>query len=302
VKVFVTGIAGFIGSALAEHLSERGHNVIGSVSSAEKMAAASRYTEQCFVMPLNEEFDPNNFRGVNTMVHCAHDLRAGKSAINKEGTEKFALAAMVEGVKHQVYIGSYSAHEQATSEYGKTKLVLEKFFLNLGQTVVKPGVVVGNGGIFQKMSAFVQKYPVVPLIDGGRGRMPIVGIRDLTGALAQLVEQPRPGCFRLYNEEQVTFKELLDEIKKTGKSKAVTIAVPYQAVYVGLWLAGKLRLPLQVDLGNLQGFKANQSIQEGSDLDQFIPHPSSLSEVVMSAVHKQRRDLPKGSQLNDSHN
>lgn len=286
MKVFVTGIAGFIGSALAETLTKRGHSVIGSVSSAEKMAAASRFAGQCFVMPLNEDFDPKVFRDVDTIVHCAHDLRAGKSEINKEGTEKIAHAATAEDIKQQIYIGSYSAHEQATSEYGKTKLALEKFFLNLGQTVVKPGVVIGSGGIFLKMSGFVQKYPLVPLIDGGRGRLPIVSIKDLTSALAQLVEQPRPGCFRLYNQEQITFKQLLDQIKQACNSKAVTIAVPYQVVYAGLWLAGKLRLPLQVDLGNLQGFKANQAVQAASDLEQFIPHPSSLSAMVMSAVHR----------------
>lgn len=284
MKIFITGIGGFIGSALAKSLLQRSHEVVGSVSAKEKVADASRHASQCFVIALNEDFDSKIFRGVDTVVHCAYDLRKGKSAMNKEGTEKIAREAMKEGVKRQIYIGSYSAHEQATSEYGRTKLELEKFFLSLDQTVVKPGLVVGHGGIFLKMSSFVQNYPLVPLIDGGKGKLPIVGIQDLTASLVQLIEEPRVGCFRLYNDEQVTFKEVMDQVKKAGGFKTVMIPVPYQLVYAGLWTAGKLRLPLQVDIGNLKGFRANQLVEGRSELRQFIPQPMSLAQMVAASI------------------
>ena len=280
MKVFITGINGFIGSALARSLLERGHEVVGSVSKKEKLADASGHSSQCFVIAMNQDFDPKIFSGVDIIVHCAYDLRKGKGTTNKEGTEKIARAAMAEGVKWQIYIGSYSAHEQATSEYGCTKLELEKFFLSLDQTVVKPGLVVGHGGIFLKMSSFVRNYPLVPLIDGGKGKLPIVGIRDLTGSLVQLIEEPRAGCFRLYNDEQVTFKEVMAEVKKAGAFKTVMVPVPYQLVYAGLWIAGKLRLPLQMDIGNLKGFRANQLVEERPDLRQFIPQPMTLAQMV----------------------
>ena len=284
MRVFITGINGFIGSALAKSLLQRGHEVVGSVSTKEKLADASHHSSQCFVIALNQDFDPKIFRGVDTIVHCAYDLRKGMGATNKEGTEKIARAAMNEGVKRQLYIGSYSAHEKATSEYGLTKLELEKFFLSLGQTVVKPGLVIGHGGIFLKMSRFVQNYPLVPLIDGGKGKVPIVGIRDLTASLVQLIEDPRPGCFRLYNDEQATFKEVMAHVKKAGGFKTVMIPVPYHFVYAGLWLSDKLRLPIQLDIGNLKGFRANQLVGDRSDLRQFVPQPMSLAEMIMYSI------------------
>jgi nucleoside-diphosphate-sugar epimerase len=284
MKVFITGINGFIGSALARNLLQSGHEVTGSVSGSEKLALASAYSTRCYVVRMNEEFDPEIFRGVDTVVHCAYDLRKGKSLINSEGTRKLARAAMNQGVKWQIYIGSHSAHEKATSEYGQTKLELEKFFEDLGQIVVKPGLVVGNGGIFRKMSALVQKYPFVPLIDGGKGKMPIIGISDLVNTLGQLIENPSPGCFRLYNPEEVSFKEILVAVKRAGKSKAFLVPVPAKIIYLALWVSGKLRLPLQLDTGNLKGFQANQLVTGSSDLLRFVSHPMSLQQMVAFVI------------------
>lgn len=292
MKVFITGINGFIGSALARSLLQRGHQVVGSVSASEKLASASEHSTRCYVVRMNEEFDSKVFEGVETLVHCAYDLRKGKSAANLEGTKKLARAAIDESVKWQIYIGSYSAHEKATSEYGRTKLELEKFFLSLGQMVVKPGLVVGNGGIFLKISSFVQKYPIVPLIDGGRGKLTIVSISDLTTSLVQLIENPRPGCFRLYNDEQVTFKEMLIQVKRARRLKTILVPVPSQIVYLGLWMADKLRFPFQVDTGNLKGFQANQSVHEVSDLSQFVSHPMALSEMTSTIVDTRSTRTP----------
>src|ERR1044072_9296369 len=119
MKVFITGINGFIGSALARSLLQRGHEVIGSVSSKEKLGSVSSHSTQSYVVRINEEFDPEIFQGVEMLVHCAYDVRKGRAAVNLEGTKKLAHAAMNEGVKWQIYVGSYSAHEKATSEYGQ---------------------------------------------------------------------------------------------------------------------------------------------------------------------------------------
>ena len=284
MRVFITGINGFIGSALARSLLQRGHEVVGTVSAPEKLAAVTSHSTTCYVFRINEEFDPTILQGVDALVHCAYDLRKGKTIHNLEGTKKLAQAAMAQGVKWQIYIGSYSAHEKATSEYGKTKLELEKFFLSLGQIVVKPGLVIGDGGVFLKMSDFMRRFPVTPLIDGGRGKLTIISICDLTRSLAQLIENPKRGCFRLYNDEQVTFKELLVEIKSGGGFRTILVPVPGHVIYAGLWLAAKLRLPIQVDSGNLQGFQANQSVQDPSDLSQFVPQPMSLAEMVAFSI------------------
>ena len=286
MNVFITGINGFIGSALAKTMFERGHRVTGSVSGTEKLLSAPQYATQYFVIRMNEEFDPQVFRGVDALVHCAHDLRKGKSSNNIEGTQRLARAAMAEGIKWQIFLSSYSAHENATSEYGQTKWELEKFFLQLDQMVVKPGLVVGHGGLFLKLCGFLQSYPFVPLIDGGMGKLPIVSIHDLTSSLVQLIENPRPGSFRFCNAEQVSLRELLVQIKRVGKFNAVLVPVPAQIMYLGLWISDKLGLHFQVDIENLKGFQANQSVDDSTDLIKFVSHPMPLTEMIEVAFLK----------------
>jgi len=283
VNVFITGINGFIGSALAKTLSERGHVVRGSVSANDKRLTASQFATECFVIRLNEEFNPQIFRDVEALVHCAHDFRKGQSNRNIEGTKKLAHAAKGEGVKSQIFVSSYSAHEHATSEYGQTKWELERFFSELEQTVVKPGLVVGHGGLFLKMAGFLQNYPLVPLIEGGKGRLPIISIRNLTNSLDQLIENPRSGTFRLFNAEQVSLRELLLQIKRAGNLKTVLVPTPIQILYLGLWISEKVGLSFQLDIDNLKAFQANQSMTALTDLNEFVSHPMTLKEMVDEA-------------------
>lgn len=284
MNVFITAINGFIGSALARTLFERGHTVNGSVSATEKLASTRPFANQSFVVRLNEDFDPRVFRGVDTLVHCAHDLRKGKATFNIEGTKRLATAAIDEGVRWQIFISSYSAHEEATTEYGQTKLQLENFFLGLNQIVVRPGLVVGHGGLFLKMCGLMQSYPCVPLIDGGQGKLPIISIHDLKTAVVELIENPRKGCFRLSNAKQISLKELMVEIKRAGRFRTLLIPVPVQLIYLFLWTSQKLGLHFQVDIGNLKGFQANQSLHDSSDLNRFVPQPMSMAEMIEAAL------------------
>ena len=157
-------------------------------------------------------------------------------------------------------------------------------FLRLNQTVVKPGLVVGRGGIFLKMCGFVRNHPVVPLINGGRGMLPIISISDLTSSMVRLIEDPRPGCFRLYNAEQVSLKQLLTDIKRQGNFNTLLVPTPVQIIYLALWISNRLGLPFQVDVGNLKGFQANQSLHDSTDLPRFVSHPTPFTEMIRSAL------------------
>jgi nucleoside-diphosphate-sugar epimerase len=286
VNVFITGIGGFIGSELTKTLFERGHHVTGSVSGIERLPSAPHHVTNYVVIRMNEEFDPRVFRGVDMVVHCAHDLRKGRATANREGTQKLARAAMEEGAKWQIFLGSHSAHEEATSEYGQTKFELERFFGHLGQVVVKPGLVIGHGGLFLKLYGTLKNYPVVPLIDGGKGKLPVISIQDLTTSLVQLIEDPRPGSFRFSNARLVSLKELLDQIKQVAKLNTVLLPVPIQIIYPFLWLSDKLRLPLQVDIDNVRSFRANQSVSGSTDLEKFVSHPMDLTMMIEAALKK----------------
>ena len=157
MNLFITGIHGFLGSAMAEHFRRRGHTVTGSARNSSEGVVALR---------IGEPFDPAVFRGSDVVIHAAHDFTAGAKEKNIRGTRAWFEAAA--GAR-QVFFSSYSARPDAASEYGATKYAIEKMFLDAGQAVVRPGLVIGDGGLFAKQRAALRKTPIVPLIAGGSG-------------------------------------------------------------------------------------------------------------------------------------
>src|ERR1700723_1472322 len=98
MRIFITGIGGFLGSALAEHLAARGHEVRGS-----------RRSE----MQLGGPFEASVFAGMEVVIHCAHDFTPGARRKNVDGTRAWFDAAAAQGARLQVLLSSYSARPDA---------------------------------------------------------------------------------------------------------------------------------------------------------------------------------------------
>ena len=97
-------------------------------------------------------------------------------------------AAAAAGVRRQILMSSISARPDAVSEYGRTKLAEEEYFIRNNHTIVRPGTVLGKGGLFGKIAGVMQSFPVLPLLDGGRARMTVIGVHDLCRALEAILQ------------------------------------------------------------------------------------------------------------------
>ena len=55
--------------------------------------------------------------------------------------------------------------------------------------IVRPGLVLGEGGIFSRISNFVNKSPIVPLPDGGKGCVSVITIERLCNEIIKLCKE-----------------------------------------------------------------------------------------------------------------
>jgi len=281
-NVFVTGVTGFIGSHLAGALSRRGHRVAGSTSRDAGLLAQTPGVERKVALRLGDDVDADFARGFDAVVHCAWDLRPNTGSANVGGTERIADAFRGVGA-FQLFISTYSAHAGAATAYGTTKRDVQEWMLKRGHAAARPGIVIGPGGIYQRMAQTLAHHRVVPLIDGGRDPVPIIAIADLCEALVAIVEQRRTGPFNVFNPDLVPLRDVLFEIRTQARARTLLVPVPAPLVLAPVWIAGKFGVKLPLDADNVRALRANRSVRDRSDLQAFVRQPMTLSEMVRAA-------------------
>jgi nucleoside-diphosphate-sugar epimerase len=281
--VMITGVNGFVGASLAAEMAAQGRRVWGTTSTPAGVSAPTPGVERHALLRFGDPIPQEMFSGVDLVIHCAYDLRPAHMQDNVSGTKKIAEVAAAAGVGRQIFISSYSAHAAAANEYGKTKFILQQHFLAQGQTVVRPGLIIGPGGMFKRIFQTMQRYHVAPLIGGGGVKMPIVALADFLTALAALAESRRAGIFNLFLPQLVTLREFAAAVRAASGRKTLLVPVPAGLLRASFGLIGKLGMALPVDADSLKGLAANQELRDRSDLTQFVPNPLTLEEMVAAA-------------------
>jgi nucleoside-diphosphate-sugar epimerase len=281
VTVLITGVNGFLGTHLARHWSSLGHSVYGAARHwPDPPAGLPLHCRITF--DLRGEIRPENLAGVDVVVHLAYDRKAGIE-LNLEGVKRVFTAATVVGVPRQIFVSSYSARPDARSEYGRLKYLLETYFLERGQTIVRPGLVIGNGGLFARNMEQILHAPLMPLLNAGNDLLPVVAVEDLVTAMTTLLQR-EPGAYNLFNKRLIPMRQFVEAINRAGHHRAVYFNIPLSWAIAGLSCASKLRIRLPIDLDNLRALRQNQQCIHASDLDDLVPDCRSFESMIEAAV------------------
>ena len=265
MRLLILGASGFIGSHLVRGAAMLGHEVIALC----RAGLVDGFAGRCITWELGRRAILPAGEPVDCAVHLAHDFSGEAGArLTIDGTERCVRELREAGVRRQLYFSSYSAGPHASSIYGRTKYSLEQSLTASGDvTIIRPGLVVGGGGLYGRIEKIARLLPLIPLPDGGEGLVPVIGIDRLCRETIRLAgESTGTAAFNLFEPRLRTLREVVLESARQNGRSPVILPIPSKAAVGVLTLLEFLRIPLPVKTDNLKGFVANQQAGHTSGL------------------------------------
>jgi nucleoside-diphosphate-sugar epimerase len=176
-----------------------------------------------------------------------------------------------------------AAHLGARSAYGRTKLQLEQLFTAPGDVIVKPGTIIGNGGIFERFREMIRRLPVMPLLFGDRA-LQIVWIGDVCHGIVETVKQSIHGTVILAHPQPVPMREFYRGIAAADGIAPKFLPLSGNLALSAVSLAERLGLRLPITSENLLGIKYIHYFDPNPDLTLLGIQPLDF-EQSLQAMH-----------------
>lgn len=264
MTIGITGASGFLGSALLRHWAACGHDV----------RTSGRHR-------LGQPVPDGMFAGCEVVVHAAHAFGPQGAEVNVSGTRDLFAAARDAGARRQIYISSLSAHPTARSVYGATKFTIERFFLDNGGAVTRPGLVAGNGGLFARLARSLLCWRLAPLVLADRRDVAIVSLGDFLEASTQFLPRGESGACNLFAPGRLTPREFARAVWQGAGTHGWICPVPPTLAEWALRIAGA-----QGALDSLRGRLVPETPPHSSHLLQYVRSCTSAAEAVATAARE----------------
>lgn len=280
--IAITGANGFLGTALVSYFSSKGWNVIALVRNAPRYRNSRQvtYAEYDLAKPVEKTL----LSGVDYLVHTAYiqqDYRQKNAKdINIYGAGSLVKVSRQNRLKKNIFISSMSAHEGAVSVYGQQKLAIEKIFNQSSDINLRPGLIVGNGGIVKRMVSFMKKKHMVPLIGGGKQPLQIVAVDDLAKVIEKILLSKHHGTFTIATPTVYSYMEFYKAIARQLRIKVLFVPVPFWLLLALFKIVGWLHIPLEVNEDNLRGLQKLRAANTKTDLKKIGVELKSLEESL----------------------
>ncbi len=192
---------------------------------------------------LGDNPAPDVLEGTDALVHAAYDFSVTRwpdiERVNIEGSRRLFAAAQEAGIDRIVCISTLAAFPGARSLYGRAKLEIERAAIEVGATVVRPGLVWGPEGaaMFGALRRVVTGLPIVPVFVPGELELSLVHEDDLAMLVERLLErwpQASGALLVAASSHTLTFGELLDSLARRAGRRPRFMRLPWRAAWLGL--------------------------------------------------------------------
>jgi len=273
LKIIVTGSSGFIGGQLVTYFAAKGYQVL-----ALQRAAPASFMEgvEFQSYDLSAPLNTSKFGGANYLIHTACQpysrRNAAANSINFSGTADLVDACKKAGIKI-IFLSTFSAHDRAESNYGKTKLQLENIFDHKRDLVLKLGLVLGDGGLFDTIVNIIESHRFVP-ITGQSKLIQTVAMRDLLSLIEVGMKKEITGSYPVGETNPIPLRTLYKAIAIAVSKKPLFIPVPLNVILILCFIAEIAGIKLPITTENVLGVKRMRSFETEEALKPFGFQPS----------------------------
>lgn len=252
LTIGITGASGHIGSHLAGYLVEKGFTVVSLVRNPDAADLSSRKYD------LTGNIPDDLLNGIDILIHCAYVTKqqhTDAARINREGSEKLFSAAREKGIRKIIFFSTVTADINARSGYAKSKYEIEQLLDSERDFVARCSMVIGTGGLFQRMMEYGTSHTIIPLVSAGNQVVQVIAIDDVARLIEQVITRDLTGTGVLANEEAYTYKQIFRLIAKVNYKKIIFVPVPANVLKSIVKISRFLRLPVGATEENIQGIQ-----------------------------------------------
>ncbi len=248
MRVFVTGAAGYIGSAVVKALVRAGHEVTGLVRSAEKETQLRKLR----ATPLRGDLkDPASYQAAaaehDGIIHVGFEYGPEGVAADRKAVETL-LAAARTGGKRKSFIytsgvlclgntGDKPVDEDAPADAipmvawrpAHEKLTLDAATNTLATAVIRPGFVYGGAkGLIAGYFESATREGAAAFVGDGNNRMALVHRDDLAELYRLVVEKQARGMFHGVDGAAPRIADLARAASEAAGKAGATKSIPLE--------------------------------------------------------------------------
>lgn len=242
--VTIYGGSGFIGRYIARRMAKQGWRVRVAVRRPNEAIFVKPYGVVGQVEPVlcNVRDDASVaevMQGSDAVVNCIGILaETGKNkfdAVQAEGAGRIARLAAEAGISKMVHVSAIGAHENAESEYARTKAWGEAAVLEHmpNAVILRPSIVFGpEDQFFNRFASMAKMGPMLPVVGADTKFQPVYVDDVAEAAQNALTQNVEPGVYELGGPKVATFKELMIQMLGEINRRRLVVNVPFFAARI----------------------------------------------------------------------
>jgi len=249
--ILVTGVSGFVGSAVARALIARGERVRALVRASSARTNLEGLDCEVVVGDMTDRASMERaLAGARQLYHVAADYRLWARdpgeilRANREGTRAVMEAALAQGTERVVYTSSVAtlraqgADGEAIGVYKQSKVVAERLVeqmvaeRGLPAVIVNPSTPIGPRDVKPTPTGRI-------LIEAATGRIPafvdtglnLVHVDDVAAGHLAAMDKGAVGERYILGGQNVSLRQMLGDIAKLSGRKPPTVNLPRAPLY-----------------------------------------------------------------------